>query len=316
MKKIVILSICILWFISPAFNQVQLTQYFLDGTMYNPAFAGSQDAICTNVFGRQQWIGLTDVKGNNISPQSMVFNIHAPIFALHSGIGINVIYDKVGFQTSLGAKLNYNYRLNFRDENKSLAIGIAGSFLSKSIDFSQLTLEQPGDPLLKSTKVETGVIPGIDFGIQYQQLKKFYVGLSLTNLTQSSANIGTIKYTQQRTSYFTSGYYINLTSKGSKPLYLIPSFLVKSDLNNVQLDLNSRIEYNNLYWTGLSWRYQDAAALMAGVNLKGLRIGASYDLTTGNLSKASKGSIELFLGYCYTIRPKVKLNSLYNTRYL
>jgi len=316
MKKLFILSIGILWFVLPAFTQIQLTQYFLDGTIYNPAFAGSQEAICTNVFAREQWIGLTDVNGNNISPQSVVFNIHAPLFALHSGIGMNVIYDKVGFQTTLGAKFNYNYRFTFRNENKSLAVGIAGSFLSKSIDFSKLTFEQPGDPLLLSTKKESGVIPGIDLGIEYQQLKKFYIGISGTNLTESSANIGSIKYTQQRYFYATSGYYFNLTAKGKKPLYIIPSFLVKSDLNNMQLDVNGRIEYNNTYWTGLSWRYQDAAALMAGVNLKGLRIGASYDLTTSNLSKVSNGSVELFLGYCYTIHPKVKLNSLYNTRYL
>lgn len=104
-------------------------------------------------------------------------------------------------------------------------------------------------------------------------------------------------------------------------LLLIPNIanignIKYTDLNNMQIDINTRIEYNNAFWAGLSWRYQDAAALMAGVNLKGLRIGASYDLTTGNLSNVSNGSIELFLGYCYIIRPKVKLNRLYNTRYL
>ncbi len=316
MKKIFILSITILWFVSVAFSQVQLTQYFLDGTIYNPAFAGSQDAICTNMFGRQQWLGLTDAKGNNISPQSVVFSIHAPLFSLHSGLGMNVIYDKAGFETSLGVKINYNYRFTLNDENKSLAVGIAGSMLSKSIDFSQLILEQPGDPLLMSHQEQGGVIPDVGFGIQYQYLKKMYLGISAINLMESSANIGNIKYSQQRFFYLTNGYYLNLASRGKKSLYLIPSVLVKSDLNNMQIDVNTRIEYNNACWAGVSWRYQDAAALMAGVNLKGLRIGASYDLTTGNLSNVSNGSIEIFLGYCYTIRPKVKLNSLYNTRYL
>ena len=316
MKKFFILSISILWFVSMAFSQVQLTQYFLDGTIYNPAFAGSQDAICTSMFGRQQWLGLTDANGNNISPQSVVFNIHAPIFSIKSGLGMNVIYDKAGFETNLGVKINYNYRFTFRDENKSLAVGLAGSVLSKSIDFSQFTFEQPGDPLLLSNQKESGVIPDVGFGIQYQQLKKMYVGISAINLMESSANIGNMKYRQQRYFYATTGYYLNLAARGSKSLYLIPSVLVKSDLNNMQLDINSRIEYNNAYWAGVSWRYQDAAALMAGVNLKGLRIGASYDLTIGNLSKVSNGSIEFYLGYCYTIQPKVKLNSLYNTRYL
>jgi len=92
--------------------------------------------------------------------------------------------------------------------------------------------------------------------------------------------------------------------------------LVKSDLINAQFEFNTRMEYNNLYWAGVSYRYQDAVAVLAGVNFNGFRIGASYDLTTSYLSKVSNGSIEVFLGYCYPIRPKVKLNSLFNTRYL
>jgi type IX secretion system PorP/SprF family membrane protein len=316
MKKVVLLSISILWFIYQASSQVQLSQYFLDGTLYNPAFAGSQEAFCVNMFGRQQWMGLTDTNGNNVSPQSAVLSIHAPIFSINSGLGMNVIYDKAGFQTNLGVKINYNYRFTLKDEKKSFAVGLAGSILSKSIDFSQMTPEVPGDPLLTSTQNESGIIPDLGFGIQYQQLKKFYFGISGINLMESSANIGNIKFFQKRYLYATTGYYLNLAAKGNKSLYLIPSVLVKSDLNNMQIDINSRIEYNNVYWAGVSWRYQDAAAIMAGVNLKGLRIGASYDLTIGNLSKVSGGSVEFFVGYCYTIQPKVKLNSLYNTRYL
>jgi len=316
MKKLFLLSISFLLFIFPAFNQVQLTQYFLDGTLYNPAFAGSQEAICASMYGRQQWLGLKDEKGNNVSPLSGVFNMHAPIFSIHSGLGINVIYDKLGFEQNLGIKLNYAYRIPFKNEENSLGIGFAVSLLSKSIDFSQLILEQPGDPLLKSKQKESGIIPDVDFGIQYQQRKKIYVGFSGTNLLESSTDIGNVRYGQKRNFYLTAGYYIKLMEKQKKALYLIPSMLVKSDLINAQFEFNTRMEYNNLYWAGVSYRYQDAVAVLAGVNFNGFRIGASYDLTTSYLSQVSNGSIEVFLGYCYPIRPKVKLNSLFNTRYL
>ena len=318
MKKIIILSILILGsYYSYSQSQVQLTQYFLDGTLYNPAFAGSQEAFCANVYGRQQWMGLKDENGNKVSPLSVVFNMHAPIFAMHSGLGLNVVYDKLGFETNIGVKLNYNYRFTFKDETKSLGIGVGISMLSKSIDYGQLTVEQAEDPLLKTKQKESGIIiPDIDFGIQYQQIRKMYVGLSATNLLESSTDIGNVKYGQKRNFYLTGGYYINLAAQRGKPLYLIPSVLVKSDFLNVQFDINARVEYNNLFWAGLSYRYQDAVAVMAGVNLKGFRIGASYDYTIGNLSKVSSGSVELFLGYCYTIRPKVIVKSLFNTRYL
>jgi type IX secretion system PorP/SprF family membrane protein len=317
MKKKYLLSVAFFLLASPAFTQIQLTQYFLDGTLYNPAFAGSQEAICANVYGRQQWMGLADVNGNKVSPISGVFNIHAPIYAISSGLGLNVVYDKTGFEQTLGVKLNYAYRFVFKDESKSLGIGIGVSLTNKSIEFNKLIIEQPADPLLKINQKESGIIiPDFDFGILYQQINKIYAGISSTNLLEASTDVGNVSYGQQRNFYLTAGYYIKLTGKQKKALYIIPSLLVKSNLVNVQFDLTARMEYNNLFWAGASYRYQDAVAVLAGINLKGFRIGASYDITTSYLSKVSNGSVELFIGYCYTIRPKVKLNSLFNTRYL
>jgi len=317
MKKLYFLSVSFFLLVFPAFTQVQLTQYFLDGTLYNPAFAGSQEAICANVYGRQQWLGLADVNGNKVSPISGVFNINAPIYAISSGLGLNVVYDKAGFEQTLGVKINYAYRFVFKDESKSLGIGIGVSLTNKSIEFNKLIVEQPADPLLKINQKESGIIiPDFDFGILYQQINKIYAGISSTNLLEASTDIGNVSYGQKRNFYLTAGYYIKLTGKQKKALYIIPSLLVKSNLVNVQFDLTARMEYNNLFWAGVSYRYQDAVALLAGINLKGFRIGASYDITTSYLSQVSNGSVELFIGYCYTIRPKVKLNSLFNTRYL
>ncbi len=317
MKKKYLFSVALLLLAFPGYTQIQLTQYFLDGTLYNPAFAGSQEAICANVYGRQQWMGLADVNGNKVSPISGVFNIHAPIYAISSGLGLNVVYDKTGFEQTLGVKLNYAYRFVFKDESKSLGIGIGVSLTNKSIEFNKLIIEQPADPLLKINQKESGIIiPDFDFGILYQQINKIYAGISSTNLLEATTDIGNVSYGQQRNFYLTAGYYIKLTGKQKKALYIIPSLLVKSNLVNVQFDLTARMEYNNLFWAGASYRYQDAVAVLAGINLKGFRIGASYDITTSYLSKVSNGSVELFIGYCYTIRPKVKLNSLFNTRYL
>ncbi|MCK9204537.1 MAG: type IX secretion system membrane protein PorP/SprF [Bacteroidales bacterium] len=324
MKKVLLLSIGLLLFVFSAFTQVQLTQYFLDGTLYNPAFAGSQGAFCANIYGRQQWISLKDENGNKISPLSVVFNLNAPITTIHSGIGVNVVYNKAGFEQTIGLKVNYAYRIPLKNVKNSLGIGLAISLSSKSIDFSQLTLEQPNDPLLKIKQKESGFIPDFDFGIQYQQLKKIYMGLSGTNLLESYTDIGNVNYGQKRNFYLTGGYYIKLMEKQKKALYLIPSALVKSNLINVQFDISARVEYNDLFWAGVSYRYQDAVAVLAGLNIEGFRIGASYDFTTSYLSQVSGGSAEIFLGYCFkiksdhvhTVNPKVKLNSLYNTRYL
>ena len=96
------------------FSQVQLTQYFLDGTAFNPAFAGSKDAYCIGTYYRDQWIGLTDNVGNGLSPKTGIFYIHAPLDSIHSGIGFNTNYDRAGFEESLSIKINYSYFLKLK----------------------------------------------------------------------------------------------------------------------------------------------------------------------------------------------------------
>ncbi len=316
MKKVVVLSIVIMLFGSRGFTQIQLTQYFLDETLYNPAFAGANDAICANSYIRDQWIGLTDVNGNKVSPVSGTFNLHAPLYNLNSGIGMNVIYDKAGFEQDLGIKMNYSYFMPLNNDNSKFGLGLGVSLLNKSIDFSQFILQQPNDPVFQTTQKESGIIPDIDFGIQYQDYKKMSFGISVNHALESSANIGSIRYAQKRSFYLTGSYFVKLLDERYNILYLVPSFLIKSNVKNFQADINARVEYKNMYWVGVSWRYQDAAAVLAGFSVKGFRIGASYDLTTSYLSRATRGSVEFFVGYCHTIGPKFKKNCNYNTRYL
>jgi hypothetical protein len=97
MRKLII-SIILTVFVSGAFSQMQLTQFFLDGQAYNPAYAGSQDALCANSFGRKQWLSFTDENNNPVSPFTMVYNVHAPIYGIKSGLGVNVLYDKLGLK--------------------------------------------------------------------------------------------------------------------------------------------------------------------------------------------------------------------------
>ena len=312
MRKIFIIAISIL-IVSPVFSQTQLTQYFLDGLIYNPAYAGSKDALSTNIFGRQQWLGFTDAANNNITPLSVVFGMHAPLYSINSGVGLNVVYDKLGFEKNIGVKLNYAYKFLMNNEKGRMGIGLGISLLNKTIDFNQLIVEQPGDPLLKVNQSESAMAPNVDLGIYYQYGTTFDIGISGTNLMESTMKIGNVNYTQKRNLYLSSSYQITLMDS-REPLYLIPSVLVKSNFINAQVDINARVEYNNFLWGGISYRYQDAVALMAGVNLNGFLIGASYDITAGSLSGSSKGSVELFVGYNMKINQNVR--STFNTRYL
>lgn len=315
MKRITPLLFLLMLLYVSAFGQIQLTQYMMDGSVYNPAFVGSEKAICANMFGRKQWLGFEDAAGNKVSPQTFIFNFQSPVYSISSGVGLNVISDRLGFEQNLGVKINYAYRFTLGDYHH-FGAGLALSFLNKSIDFSELIVEDPGDPLLKYNDKQSATFTDFDLGLHYRYSDKTYAGLSITNLLQSSREIGNVRYHQKTNIYFTGGYYVQLTELNFKTLYLIPSFLLKTNFASTQFDLNMIVNYNRQYWGGITYRYQDAVAVMAGIKLYGFNIGLSYDITTSKLSNASSGSLEIFVGYCYPIKPKIKPKSLYNTRYL
>jgi len=80
------------------------------------------------------------------------------------------------------------------------------------------------------------------------------------------------------------------------------STLFKSDFISWQLDLSSRLEYDKKYWGGLSYRFQDAVVVFAGLNLSnGLSIGYSYDLPTSALITTTSGSHEICLSYSFML---------------
>jgi len=81
---------------------------------------------------------------------------------------------------------------------------------------------------------------------------------------------------------------------------LKPSALYKTDFSSWQLDLSSRLEYNNKYWGGLTYRVQDAVVVLAGINISGgLSIGYSYDLPTSQIISVSSGTHEIVVMYSF-----------------
>jgi type IX secretion system PorP/SprF family membrane protein len=95
--------------------------------------------------------------------------------------------------------------------------------------------------------------------------------------------------------YLNGGYNIRLAD----PLFqLRPSFMLKSDLAGWQLDMNTNVVYNDRIWAGVSYRIQDAIAILIGMEMEnGLRFGYSFDLVTSALGRNGFGSHEIFVSY-------------------
>ncbi len=293
-----------------------ITHYMFTNMAINPAFAGNSGGICATGLARQQWIGFQDPDGSQTAPQVFLLTVDSPIKVLHGGIGGSLYQDKLGFFKNIGLKLGYAYKMEAG--NGDLSFGLQVGFQNGTFDFSKLDLGQGAgnlseDPVLRELSGKTSDMTfDMAAGVLYKVPEKFYIGLSADNLLQSSAK--KIAYQLRRTFYLSGGYEWILPNNPAFELQ--PSVLFMYDGAAFQFNLSALVLYNKKFYGGLGYRLQDAVSILAGVNIKNLRIGLSYDISTSALSKYNSGGVEIMVSYCFKIDVDKFRKSYRNTRFL
>ncbi|MDQ3192449.1 MAG: type IX secretion system membrane protein PorP/SprF [Bacteroidota bacterium] len=325
MKKIII-SLSLLFSAVAGYSQqdAQFSQNMFNKLAINPGYAGSSNAICATLLGRQQWAGFGDG-----APKTFLLSVDAPVKALRGGVGLNVVQDKIGFFNTSIVNLGYAYRLPLG--NGVLGIGANVGFISHAIKGSWRAIDDyTQDASIPNQNISEMVLDA-SFGLYYNIGEQLYVGLSSTRLPASTASSAggaaptnySLNFDFSRHYYIMAGYSQPITTE----LDLKPSFLVKTDAASTQLDLNCNIMYNKMAWAGLSYRVQDAIAVLLGFqHSSGLKIGYAYDFTTSGMKRAgeikSDGSArsinthEIMLGYCFLIPNNPKVSKHRNVRFL
>ena len=262
----------------------------------NPGFAGAEDAISGLILNRYQWEGFPG------APKTLVFSVDAAVnaFGAPGGVGLNIISDQLGFEENITINANYAYRTEFSFGD--LGFGISLGLYNKSIngeweipeDNLSIYTQPSSDPAIPQG--ESSQMAG-DIGLGfYLSSNRYYGGISVTHVNEPS-----IKYAELVSTYLSRHYYLmggyNITLPD--PLFeLRPSFLFKTDIASWQMDVNANIVYDERFWGGLSYRVNDAVALLMGLEMdNGLRIGYSFDLVTSAIGYYGWGSHEIFLSY-------------------
>ena len=324
-KSCLFVLIAMMPFIGFSQQEPQFTQYMFNRLSYNPAYAGSNGAMCLTGFYRNQWMGLTftDVNGGNPStPQTFNFSFDLPVSFLHGGLGATIISDKIGYWNQTFAKIDYAYRMELPIGN--LAIGLEAQLFSSAIDFANLVgsdqineLDEIGatnDPLLRDASQKNDFLVDLGLGIYYQVPGKFYAGFSSSKVLETKSD--KLKWEDKRNYYVIAGYEWTIPANPS--FRVLPSALFKTtgfNTGNSQLDATALLEYNHRFWGGLNYRIQDAVSVLGGLTLGGFKLGMSYDIPTSRLSTQAYGSFELFVRYCFKIENPPKPPTTYrNTR--
>jgi len=313
----IIISVCSLLFIAPweVYSQQipQFTQNMFAEVVYNPAMAGIKDGINATGLYRQQWVGFKDAEGNTLGPETFLITLDAPIKFLHGGVGLSIMDDKLGYEKNLAFKLDYAFHSQLGDGD--LNIGLVIGFQNHTLDASLMNPANSSDPLIANLGGEaSSMIVDGGFGVYYSSPSNYWVGLSALQLLGSKSNFGT-DYSVQKNEmhYYLMGGY-NYTFKRNPQFELLPMILFKSDGSTFQCDVNALVRYNKKVWGGVTYRLQDAIALMVGFSIKDFKVGYSYDITTNGLG--SSGTHEIMINYCFKLDIKKTPKSYKNTRFL
>jgi len=280
------------------------SQYMFVPSIYNPGHTGSKNAICATGIMKQQWVGLEG------APTVYAIMVESPVKMLRGGIGININTDQIAGFNNTSVKLKYAYHRK-RGDNL-LGIGIGVGLLNQRLDFSYFNVSGE-DPLLTSTEEESGMIFDIDFGLYYHHGKKWYAGVSSTQIIQGSMKISGGETQLRRGYYATAGYYFRFLRMPK--IVVSPSFFVGyTESAPLLINIGAIGEYNNMFWGGVLYKHQEGIAVMAGVEYKNIKVGYAYDINTNQLKNG--GSHEIRLGYCFKLEIDKPKRSYKNTRYL
>jgi type IX secretion system PorP/SprF family membrane protein len=300
MKRVVFSFLLLLICIGSVFSQfdAQLSQYMFHNSSFNPAAVGEDEMIQVVGQHRIQWVGIPN------AGRTTIFGINTPLKFLKTnhGAGFRFTNEKIGQFTNQTAHLQYAYKkrlnegvLSFGADLGFVSLGFNGGDSIRPItlgDYHDIS----GDPEIPKSSV-VGMSFDMGIGVFYSA-PEFYAGLSYLHLNNPTVNWGDFSEFQQNSSLFITGGY-KWSLPDSKYTFK-PSTLLKTDFSTLQLDLTARMEYDNKYWGGLSYRIQDAIVVLAGINISGgFSIGYSYDLPTSKIITVSSGSHEILLLYSF-----------------
>lgn len=297
MKKVVLILLSLLSYIGSVYCQFDfhLSQYMLHHASFNPAAVGEGEMIQITGQQRLQWVGMPN------AGQTTVFSINSPlkIKDTYHGVGFQFTKDKSGLFTNENGHLQYAFKKRLSN----------GSTLSIGTDIGITSIGFIGDSVREITsdyhnisgdeEIPKSNMKGTGFDMSlgaFYSTSNYYAGVSYLHLNNPIVEWGDKWEFQQFGSVYVTGGY-NWKIPDSKYVFK-PSTLFQSDFRSFQLDVTGRVEYDEKYWGGLSYRIQDAAVILAGINIAGgLSIGYSYDLTTSKIFTASSGSHEFLLIY-------------------
>jgi type IX secretion system PorP/SprF family membrane protein len=269
----------------------QFSQYMFNPLSVNPAYAGSRGMMNGALVYRQQWISFPG------APNTQALTINTPLRKGKVGLGAEILRDEIGPKTSLGAYLDYAYRIPLG--KGKLAFGLGAGILNYRINWSVIEYRDQQDVYAQLAN-EAHNLPDFKAGVFFNN-KNFYTGISITHLNRAQygqfiADSITATAQLRRHSFFTIGRAFMVGSNWT----LNPSLMARGVVGTalVSIDFNFNVRYKEAIWFGASFRSEGDLIIMAQYNIsEKLKVGYSYDTTFGRMKGYHGGTHEIMLGF-------------------
>lgn len=268
-------------------QDAQFSDYKLNMSSFNPAFAGFFDGSVLLIHRTQ----FTGFKG---APESKNLNVNIPL-TMNMGGGINVSSEKIGVTEELVITGDYSYTI-FTDEINMLSFGLKAGFNMLNVDYTLLDLQNNND-LSFENNIVNRISPRIGVGFLFNT-PKWFIGISTPNFIKESYDptVKGISVTKPQI-YFTTGYQTALTDE----LLFKPSILAKEVQGSpLAIDFALNFEFKEKFRFGTSYRWKSAITGIVGVNvLPEFQAGYAYDHNINGLGKYAPSSHQFYIKYTF-----------------
>lgn len=309
MRKFLLFSIFTLLSLITAIAQqdAHYTQFMYNKLGYNPAYAGSLEAITATAIVRSQWLGLEG------APQSQVFSVDAPLYDNRVGLGLNIARNTIGISTNYNADIAYAYRLPMG--NGHIGVGLQGSIRTFNANYNDERLIST-QSMITDASIPLGeqhkMTPNFGAGVYYKE-ENLYVGFSVPRLLENNIDFSedaTIISESIRHFYLMGGYVFDINDK----VQLQPQILFKYAENTpFDMDANVNVIYMDKYMIGASYRVGGSSQGIPAESIdilfstkinQHLLFGIAYDVTVSEIRDYSSGSIEAMIRYSFAKKNK------------
>jgi len=280
----------LLWLVLGSFQTLSAqqdplyAQYLLNPMVINPAYAGLNNNFNGSVAYRKQWAGFDG------SPTTFNVNGHISLLDNKIGAGILLIQDKLGITKNTEFQGAFSYKLQLKD--KVLSFGMQGGFINFRNNTSNLTLDDPTDPVFVQTA--NIVKPNVGAGVILKS-ERFMIGLSVPRMLPSKINDGGTEFQLYRQHFYLFGSYVLYLNER---LRFKPSVLFRGVKGSpISTDLNFNIIVDGNYTAGILTRnFNTYGLLFQALISQKFKLGYIFEVPTGNSVGANYSTHEVFIG--------------------